>query len=79
MKTLAGLVLQSIPSMAAYMLVTSRSSPSRRRRPASAGRLRILMSLEPDGRIAARASWPGRQNMSARNAMALNTCCASSP
>jgi|GEM_PF-1758200 len=74
-KTLLGLVLQSVPSMAAYMLVTlafvqvATSAPG-----VGWGGYGILMSLSPMAGIAA-ASIMGQavKNMSARNAMALNT------
>ncbi len=75
MKTLAGLVLQSVPSMAAYMLVTL-AFVSVATSTAGVGwaGYGILMSLSPMAGIAA-ASIMGQavKNMSARNAMALNT------
>jgi len=75
MKTLAGLVVQSVPSMAAYMLVTL-AFVAVATSTAGVGwaGYGILMSLSPMAGIAA-AIIMGQavKNMSARNAMALNT------
>jgi hypothetical protein len=75
MKTLAGLVLQSVPSMAAYMLVTL-AFVAVATSTAGVGwaGYGLLMSLSPMAGIAA-AIVMGQavKNMSARNAMALNT------